>query len=803
MKVWRISGLYKAALALVLAVLVSGCGDMQGKNIPYFPPQGNIEGFVYAPAGGAGRQAMVFRVAGRDVPAGYEPVEGAQVTILNSDFSDTTGADGRFFFENVPNGVRTIQVSKNGSTTSFQVTVQGGKTVVANDSVGDENLVIQTKGSLEGYVYTKVYNENALARSAGRTTPEGCIPLEGATVAIKDTTLSATTGADGKFSFQGVPGGTQTVFITNTGAATATVQIAVVPGTTTVANDAAGDSALTLAPSPAGALVVTATAVCQNLTTAEAKVHIKGPGQSQFFSSGKSTPAAAFTDIAPGVYSVKLVSSQYLPADPQDVTITANSMENISFSLTPSEENTNPYAQITGPANNATFSQGATVSFSGAGSDCEDGTITGAGLAWSSDIDGALGTGSPLQVSSLSRATHTITLTVTDSGGKKDTASITLRISVNTAPTAEITAPAGGGSYEQGQRISFAGAASDDEDILLSGSSLAWTSSLDGALGTGNALNVDDLSNGNHTITLTATDSGGKTGKDTISLSVVQSLPPTATIFSPMEAASFNLGVTILFAGTASDGKDGTLTGSALKWTSSIDGNIGSGATFATDSLSSGNHTITLTATDSDGSTGAATRHITVSSTVQKTAPNATILTPAGGATFSPDDLVTFTGIGLDAEDGPLPAAQLAWASTIDGPLGTGTTLRTDELSSGLHTISLTVTDSDSMTDQAAINITISSAATNEAPSPVIASPVNNSTVSSGATVWFVGTATDPEDNVVTGTNLVWESDLDGRLGTGAALMNGDLSEGVHTITLTATDSGGETGATSVKITVE
>jgi hypothetical protein len=66
---------------------------------------------------------------------------------------------------------------------------------------------------------------------------------------------------------------------------------------------------------------------------------------------------------------------------------------------------------------------------------------------------------------------------------------------------------------------------------------------------------------------------------------------------------------------------------------------------------------------------------------------------------------------------------------------------------------------------------------------------------SSGRSITLTGTATDPEDGALTGASLVWTSNLDGTLGTGTSLTTSSLSVGSHTITLTATDSNGNTGA--------
>jgi len=88
----------------------------------------------------------------------------------------------------------------------------------------------------------------------------------------------------------------------------------------------------------------------------------------------------------------------------------------------------------------------------------------------------------------------------------------------NTAPSMAITSPADGSTFDSGATVSFAGSASDAEDGNLSGS-IVWTSSLDGALGTGASLSAA-LSDGTHTITASVTDSGGLTDTDTITVTV-------------------------------------------------------------------------------------------------------------------------------------------------------------------------------------------------------------------------------------------------------------------------------------------
>lgn len=67
------------------------------------------------------------------------------------------------------------------------------------------------------------------------------------------------------------------------------------------------------------------------------------------------------------------------------------------------------------------------VDLIGGAFDADDGFLVGNSLSWKSDIQGALGTGSPLSVN-LSPGTHNITLTATDSDGNSVSASISVLI---------------------------------------------------------------------------------------------------------------------------------------------------------------------------------------------------------------------------------------------------------------------------------------------------------------------------------------------------------------------------------------
>ncbi len=87
--------------------------------------------------------------------------------------------------------------------------------------------------------------------------------------------------------------------------------------------------------------------------------------------------------------------------------------------------------------------------------------------------------------------------------------------------------------------------------------------------------------------------------------------------------------------------------------------------------------------------------------------------------------------------------------------------------------------------------------------SVTITNPGDMTSFLEGVEIEFMSTALDYEGNTMTGTDLVWTSNIDGELGTGRNLDTYGLSVNTHVITLTATDSEGYTGSASITIDVE
>ena len=102
---------------------------------------------------------------------------------------------------------------------------------------------------------------------------------------------------------------------------------------------------------------------------------------------------------------------------------------------------------------------------------------------------------------------------------------VTSNLPANSTPVVSITAPGDGNAFANGALVSFAGSANDNEDGDIS-SSLSWSSSLNGVIGSGASFSFAGLSEGVHTITASATDSGAATGSALVSITVGNPPPP-------------------------------------------------------------------------------------------------------------------------------------------------------------------------------------------------------------------------------------------------------------------------------------
>ncbi len=171
------------------------------------------------------------------------------------------------------------------------------------------------------------------------------------------------------------------------------------------------------------------------------------------------------------------------------------------------------------------YKQGLTIVFSGVATE-PPGDIS-ANIRWFLDGNQVkVGSSWNCNTTPLALGSHTVVARILDAENLETVQSITFKLEKgNTAPVVTIIKPVNGATFKTSIGIDFQGTATDVEDGDLS-ANLQWTSSLNGAIGTGASLNKLLSTAGTHTITATVTDGGGLKASATTSIIVKAPICP-------------------------------------------------------------------------------------------------------------------------------------------------------------------------------------------------------------------------------------------------------------------------------------
>ena len=391
--------------------------------------------------------------------------------------------------------------------------------------------------------------------------------------------------------------------------------------------------------------------------------------------------------------------------------------------------NNEPRVTIASPSTGESLPEGVRTELRGAASDLDDAPedLLGTWLVDGSPIEGCEdltpdATGIVTCDFEPQMGQGTLTLEVRDPANATGTASVTLDITPTEAPTVDLISPDGTGVYYSDQLLSLEALALDAEDEpsqLIA----TWESDRDGPLDVG-AESPDSsgalagavlLSEGDHTLTLTITDSSGKTARDSVRLSVgPPNSAPACTIVLPADGSAGEEGATVLFEAVATDA-DIPAEWLTVAWTSDKDGALGTSTpdsagdvTFAIDTLTVATHTIQMRVSDELGALCTASILYTVG-----TPPTLVVTAPTDGTIVNEGSPVRFSAQVSDSEDSPTDI-DLLWESDVDGIFSTvgadssgEVDFTTGAMTPGAHFITVRATDTAGLYVQETFNLTI------------------------------------------------------------------------------------------------
>jgi RHS repeat-associated protein len=209
-------------------------------------------------------------------------------------------------------------------------------------------------------------------------------------------------------------------------------------------------------------------------------------------------------------------------------------------------------------------------------------------------------------------------------------ADVTLNATVtNPPPTVTITAPASGSSFASGVAIPLQASASDSNgtvstvEFFRAGSTLIGSAQrVSGTVANGTwEFNWPNAPLGTHSVTTKATDNDGAATTSppvTITVNAAANVPPTVSLTSPANGATFTAPASITLAATAND-SDGTVAKvEFFNGASKLGEDTTAPYSFSWTNVAAGSYTLTAKATDNDG---AVTTSTEVSITVNAPSP--------------------------------------------------------------------------------------------------------------------------------------------------------------------------------------
>lgn len=373
-------------------------------------------------------------------------------------------------------------------------------------------------------------------------------------------------------------------------------------------------------------------------------------------------------------------------------------------------------------------------------------------------------------LSDLTEGAHTFSVRAEDYVGNTATASVSFSIDT-LPPTVDITSPAEGAVISSSDvtveyDISGTGSAVDSVEISLDGG--AWE-----AAGMNSEL-LQSLDEGDHAVSVRATDEAGHQATDSVSFTVDLGAP-VVTITSPADGALFNTdAVTVTW--TVSDAEatvEVSLDGGAWEAAS------GGSETFS--GLDDGSHTVDVRATDEGGNEGGDS----VTFAVDTTPPSVTITAPAEGAIIASSS-VSVTWTAADAYSTEYSVDGGAWLAV------SGTSVTLSSLSDGEHTVTVRVSDEAGNEAEDTVGFAVDTAD----PSVSITSPEDGAVIDSSS-VALAWTATDVDTTEYSVDGGSWLAV------TGTSVTVSSLADGEHTISVRVTDVAGNTAMDSVAVTVD
>ena len=456
--------------------------------------------------------------------------------------------------------------------------------------------------------------------------------------------------------------------------------------------------------------------------------------------------------------------------------------------------NAPPTVSLTSPTANSTFGAPATITLTATAAD-SDGSVAKVDFYQGSTLLGTA-TSSPYSVtwSNAAAGSYSLTAKATDNRGAVTT-STAVAVTVETAPTVSLTAPAANTVFTAPASVTLTASATAGKGTISKVDFYQGSTLLGTATKSPYSVTWSNAPAGSYSLTAKATDSQGVATTST-AVPIIVNAPPTVSLTSPAANTTLGAPATITLTANAAD-SDGTVAKVDFYQGSTLLGTATSSPYSVTwSNAAAGSYSLTAKATDNRG---AVTTSAAVPVTVE-TGPTVAISTPSANTVFTAPGNVTISATAT-ASAGTISKVDFYQGSTL---IGTATSspysVTWSNAPAGSYSLTAKATDSQGVaTTSAAVPIVV-----NAPPTVSLTGPVANTVFNVSASITLSATAT-----ASTGTIAKVDFYQGGTLiGTATSapysVTWSNAAAGSYSLTAKATDNrGAVTTSTAIPVVVE
>jgi hypothetical protein len=366
--------------------------------------------------------------------------------------------------------------------------------------------------------------------------------------------------------------------------------------------------------------------------------------------------------------------------------------------------------------------------------------------------------------------------------------------SPNQDPDVSLTAPAAGATFTAPANITVSATATDSDGTVARVDFYAGTTLIGSDPTSPYNITWSNVPAGTYSLTAIATDNNNASTTSvarSVTVNGAQNQPPSVSLTSPANGATFTAPATITISATASDA-DGTVARVDFYQGATL---IGSDATapysITWSNAPAGSYSLTARATDDDGAvTASAARTITVNPPPNQP-PSVALTSPANGSTYTAPATVTLSASASDT-DGTIVRVDFYQGATLIGSdTSSPFSVTWSNVGAGTYSLTARATDEDgATTTSAARSITVNAAA-QQRNAVFTASPDHNTLVNSYLLQIFAAGANPSTATPIASQNLGKPAVVNGEVTANVTTTINALAPGTYQATVSAVGSGG------------